>query len=80
MIGFPEHDPKQIEAGTIASYSADFMRYGNVDTLEGSSGSAVLNSSGAIVAVHAREGCTATGGTNSGVRMSRIRAVSPFLP
>jgi V8-like Glu-specific endopeptidase len=79
IIGHPNAAAKKIEAGTVASFSADYLRYGNVDTLGGSSGSGVLNSLGQIVGVHTNGGCTATGGTNSGVRISRIRAVSSVL-
>jgi V8-like Glu-specific endopeptidase len=79
IIGHPAGQPKQIEAGTIASFSGDSVRYGNVDTLGGSSGSGVLNSAGQIIGVHTNAGCTATGGTNSGMRIARIRAVSSVL-
>ena len=79
IIGHPNAAAKKIEAGTVASFSADYLRYGNVDTLGGSSGSGVLNSLGQIVGVYTNGGCTATGGTNSGVRISRIRAVSSVL-
>ena len=79
IIGHPAGQPKQIEAGTVASRSGDFLRYGNVDTLGGSSGSGILNSAGQIVGVHTLSGCTATGGTNSGIRIARIRAVSSVL-
>jgi V8-like Glu-specific endopeptidase len=79
IIGHPNRQPKKIEAGTVASFSTNYLRYGNVDTLGGSSGSGVINSSGQIVGVHTNGGCTATGGTNSGVRISRIRAVSSIL-
>lgn len=79
IIGHPAGEPKQIEAGSIASFSGDFVRYGNVDTLGGSSGSGVLNSAGQIIGVHTNGGCTATGGTNSGMRIARIRAVSSVL-
>jgi V8-like Glu-specific endopeptidase len=79
IIGHPSGQPKQIEAGTVASRSTGYLRYGNVDTLNGSSGSGILNSSGQLVGVHTNGGCTATGGTNSGVRISQIRAVSNVL-
>jgi V8-like Glu-specific endopeptidase len=79
IIGHPNAEPKQIEAGTVASRSTNYLRYGNVDTLGGSSGSGVLNSAGAIVGVHTNGGCTSSGGTNSGVRIARIRAVSNVL-
>ena len=79
IIGHPAGQPKQIEAGTVASRSGDFLRYGNLDTLGGSSGSGILNSAGQIVGVHTLSGCTANGGTNSGIRIARIRAVSSVL-
>jgi V8-like Glu-specific endopeptidase len=79
IIGHPAGQPKQIEAGTVASRSGDFLRYGNLDTLGGSSGSGILNSAGQIVGVHTLSGCTATGGTNSGIRIARIRQVSSVL-
>lgn len=79
IIGHPNAEPKQIEAGTVASRSTNYLRYGNLDTLGGSSGSGILNSSGQIVGVHTNGGCTVSGGTNSGVRIARIRAASNVL-
>jgi len=79
IIGHPGGQPKQIEAGTVAGRSGNFITYGNVDTLGGSSGSGVINNAGQIVGVHTNGGCTATGGTNSGVRIARIRQVSSIL-
>jgi len=79
IIGHPSGQPKQIEAGTVAGRSGNFITYGNVDTLGGSSGSGVINSAGQIVGVHTNGGCTATGGTNSGIRIARIRQVSAVL-
>ena len=79
IIGHPSGQPKQIEAGTVAGRSGNFLTYGNVDTLGGSSGSGILNSAGQIVGVHTNGGCTANGGTNSGIRIARIRQVSSVL-
>lgn len=79
IIGHPGGQPKQIEAGTVASRSGNNLRYGNVDTLGGSSGSGILNSSAQIVGVHTLGGCTATGGTNAGTRIALIRSVSSVL-
>ena len=79
IIGHPQGQPKQIEAGTLSSISGNFLRYGNIDTLGGNSGSGILNSSGQIVGVHTLGGCTSTGGFNSGPRISRIRAASNIL-
>jgi V8-like Glu-specific endopeptidase len=80
IIGHPGGQPKQIEAGSVAGRrGTNYITYGNVDTLGGSSGSAVINNSGQIVGVHTNGGCTASGGTNSGVRIARIRQVSATL-
>jgi V8-like Glu-specific endopeptidase len=79
IIGHPLGQPKQIEAGSLASISGNFLRYGNIDTQGGNSGSGILNSAGQVVGVHTLSGCTATGGTNSGPRIARIRAVSNLL-
>jgi V8-like Glu-specific endopeptidase len=79
IIGHPQGQPKQIEAGSVSSRVGDNLRYGNVDTLGGNSGSGILNSAGQVVGVHTLGGCTATGGTNAGPRIARIRAVSAIL-
>jgi V8-like Glu-specific endopeptidase len=79
IIGHPAGAPKKIEAGTVSSFSGNSIRYGNLDTLGGSSGSGVLDSSGRVIGVHTNGGCTSTGGTNSGQRISRVRAVSSIL-
>ncbi|HEU4538184.1 MAG TPA: trypsin-like peptidase domain-containing protein [Polyangiaceae bacterium] len=79
IIGHPEGEPKQIEAGTVASFSGSSIRYGNLDTLGGSSGSGILDDQGRIVGVHTNGGCFNGGGTNSGVRISRIRSASNVL-
>jgi V8-like Glu-specific endopeptidase len=80
IIGHPSGQPKQIEAGTVAGRrGTNYLTYGNVDTLGGSSGSGVINNSGQIVGVHTNGGCTASGGSNSGVRIARIRQVSATL-
>jgi V8-like Glu-specific endopeptidase len=80
IIGHPSGQPKQIEAGTVAGRrGTNYLTYGNVDTLGGSSGSGVINNAGQVVGVHTNGGCTASGGTNSGVRIARIRQVSATL-
>jgi Trypsin-like peptidase domain len=79
IIGHPAGAPKKIEAGTARALSGNNLSYGNIDTLGGSSGSGVLDASGRVVGVHTNGGCTATGGSNFGMRISRIRAVSTIL-
>lgn len=79
IIGHPQGLPKKIEAGTVFGLSTNTIRYNNIDTLGGNSGSGVLDSQGRVVGVHTNGGCTATGGYNYGTRISRIRAVSAIL-
>ncbi|WP_394834562.1 trypsin-like peptidase domain-containing protein [Pendulispora rubella] len=79
IIQHPSGDRKQIEAGTRLGLSGNYMTYGNIDTEPGSSGSGILNANGRLVGVHTNGGCTSSGGSNSGVRMTRISAVSAVL-
>lgn len=81
IIGHPAGVPKRIEAGPLTSFSGDRVRYNDIDTLGGNSGSAIWHSpSGTIVGVHTNGGCTtAGGGSNSGVRISRVLEESPTL-
>ncbi|WP_394842983.1 serine protease [Pendulispora brunnea] len=79
IIQHPARLPKKIEAGTKAGNSGNYMTYGNIDTQGGSSGSGVLNASGQLVGVHTNGGCTSSGGTNSGVRISKIAAASNII-
>ncbi|HEU4408099.1 MAG TPA: serine protease [Polyangiaceae bacterium] len=79
IIGHPQGEPKQIEAGTVARVSGSRITYGDLDTLGGNSGSGILDAQGRLVGVHTNGGCTLTGGTNSGMRISRIRSASSIL-
>ncbi|HRC57617.1 MAG TPA: trypsin-like peptidase domain-containing protein [Kofleriaceae bacterium] len=79
IIGHPEGRPKQIEAGTVFGFGTNNIRYNNIDTLGGNSGSGVIDASGVVVGVHTNGGCTRRGGYNYGTRISRIRAVSSIL-
>jgi V8-like Glu-specific endopeptidase len=80
IIGHPAGVPKRIEAGAVSALSGSQIRYNDIDTLGGNSGSAVLLSpGGTVVGVHTNGGCTTTGGFNFGMRISNLLAASPTL-
>ncbi|WP_103654341.1 FG-GAP-like repeat-containing protein [Agarilytica rhodophyticola] len=84
IIQHPAGIPKVIEAGNYEGLATSggltgYMRYSDLDTQGGSSGSGILNEFGAIVGVHTNAGCSATGGANHGVPMDVIVAASPIL-
>lgn len=79
IMSHPNGWPKMLEAGTVASTTTNELRFADLDTRSQSRGAGIINSAGKLVAVHTTEGCTATGGTNNGVRASRIRTTSTIL-
>ncbi len=81
IIGHPAGVPKRVEAGPLTSFDGDRIRYNDIDTLGGNSGSAIWQSpSGEIVGVHTNGGCNVAGtGSNFGVRIGRILEESPTL-
>jgi len=84
IIGHPAGQPKRIEAGPTSAIDGNFIRYGDIDTLGGNSGSGILRASdGRLVGIHTNGGCTSTspggGGTNFGQRIAAVIAVSPTL-
>lgn len=81
IIGHPAGVPKRIEAGPLTALSGNRVRYNDIDTLGGNSGSAIWHSpAGTIVGVHTNGGCqTDGGGSNSGFRISSIREKSATL-
>jgi len=84
IIGHPAGQPKRIEAGPTSAIDGNFIRYGDIDTLGGNSGSGILRASdGRIVGIHTNGGCTPSspggGGTNFGQRIAAVIAVSPTL-
>lgn len=81
IIGHPAGQPKRIEAGPATTLSGSTIRYNDIDTLGGNSGSGILQeSTGRVVGVHTNGGCNSQGtGSNSGVAIAAIRAVSPTL-
>lgn len=80
IIGHPAGVPKRIEAGPATSFSGKTIKYNDIDTLGGNSGSGILHGlTGLLVGVHTNGGCDQAGGSNFGYRISAIRAVSPIL-
>lgn len=81
IIGHPDGRPKRIEAGPVTSLSDGAVRYNDIDTLGGNSGSAILRAhDGKVIGVHTNGGCNAEGtGSNYGVTISALLAVSPTL-
>ena len=79
IIQHPNGDPKKIEAGKGPKIVGLEIRYSDLDTFGGSSGSGVRNSAGAVVGVHTHGGCAA-GDANGGTRNVSIAKVSKLLP
>jgi V8-like Glu-specific endopeptidase len=81
IIGHPAGMPKRIEAGPATEVTGTVIRYNDIDTLGGNSGSGILHAAtGRLVGVHTNGGCNAEGtGSNSGVAIAAIVAASPTL-
>jgi V8-like Glu-specific endopeptidase len=80
VIQHPNGKPKMIEAGPLLRNEGGVVLYDDIDTLGGSSGSAVLNGeSGEVIGVHTNGGCTAFSGANVGVAVGAIRRFSSIL-
>ena len=84
IIGHPAGQPKRIEAGPTTRIDGNLIRYNDIDTLGGNSGSGILRASdGKLVGIHTNGGCTASspsdGGSNFGQRIAAVIAVSPTL-
>lgn len=80
IIGHPAGRPKRIEAGPATALAGGRLSYNDIDTLGGNSGSGILGPAGNVVGVHTNGGCNAGGtGSNFGVPIATIRAVSPTL-
>ncbi|MBI1685854.1 trypsin-like serine peptidase [Caulobacter hibisci] len=84
VIGHPAGQRKRIEAGPTTAIDGNLIRYNDIDTLGGNSGSGIWRASdGRIVGVHTNGGCNAAspagGGSNFGQRIAAVIAVSPTL-
>ena len=81
IIGHPAGQPKRIEAGPLTRFEGDRIRYNDIDTLGGNSGSGILRAAdGRIVGVHTNGGCNAAmTGSNFGVRISALLRESATL-
>jgi V8-like Glu-specific endopeptidase len=84
IMGHPQGVPKRIEAGPALAPAGDRIRYDDIDTQGGNSGSGVLRASdGRLVGVHTNGGCgpTSPNGSefNFGQRIAAVLAASPTL-
>ncbi len=81
IIGHPAGLPKRVEAGPATQLDGNAIRYDDIDTLGGNSGSGVLHAnSQSVVGVHTNGGCNSMGtGSNSGVRVTAILRESPTV-
>jgi V8-like Glu-specific endopeptidase len=84
IIGHPAGVPKRIEAGPALAPDGAMIRYDDIDTLGGNSGSGINRASdGRIVGVHTNGGCSIRSPDrddfNFGMRISALIAASPTL-
>ncbi|MEJ7588007.1 MAG: serine protease [Ferruginibacter sp.] len=85
IIGHPAGMPKRLEAGPTTELNGDLIKYNDIDTLGGNSGSGILRASdGLLIGIHTNGGCgpaspATGGGSNFGQRITRVIAVSPTI-
>jgi V8-like Glu-specific endopeptidase len=79
IIQHPEGFPKKVHSGTVLEADHKRIKYSNLDTQGGSSGSGVLDSEGYLVGVHIQGGCWTYGGTNEAVSLEAITEKSRIL-
>jgi len=85
IIGHPSGSPKRIEAGPTTSLTGNLIRYNDIDTMGGNSGSPIIRASdGQVVGVHTNGGCNSNspgpgGGSNFGLRITSFISNSPTL-
>lgn len=78
ILQHPHGWPKKIEAGKLLDVVGPTVKYDDIDTYGGSSGSGVRDADGRIIAVHTHGGCNNHGG-NKGVSTEAIAKVSDEL-
>ena len=78
IIQHPSGEAKQVEVGHLHSLGDEVVRYDDLDTEGGSSGSGILDKDGSIIGVHTNGGCE-RGEQNFGTRIDRIAAVSETI-
>lgn len=79
IIQHPQGGPKQVDFGTIPGRMGSYFKH-NVDTLEASSGSGILDAKSQIVGIHTTGGCRADGGgENYGLRIEKAIETSQVL-
>lgn len=84
IMGHPLGVPKRVEAGPALASSGNLIRYDDIDTQGGNSGSGVLRASdGRIVGIHTNGGCGPSSpngsAANFGQRIVAVIAASPTL-
>ncbi|MEZ4361552.1 MAG: serine protease [Kofleriaceae bacterium] len=79
IVQHPLGQPKVIAEGHMQEAAQGRLRYADLDTLTGGSGAGVLNTSGALVAVHSSGDCSDTGGANTGWLATEIVQASARL-
>ncbi len=80
VIQHPNGQPKKIEAGTMIIEPRDaLLRYGDIDTRGGASGSGILDENGRLIGVHTNGGCDGDAQFNYGVTLHAISQVSSVL-
>lgn len=76
LIQHPQGMPKKIDGGHAWGVFASDVYYDNIDSMGGSSGSAIRDSAGEVIGIHTNGGCTPTSGANRGVTTEAVAGVS----
>lgn len=81
LLQHPQAQTMKIGSGPVARLLGSKISYDTIDTLDGSSGSGILDAvTGKLVGIHTNGGCSHDGdGENYGVTISALTAVSKFM-